>query len=138
MAVHTDSRQKNGVLTIDGEQFACQQRNVRVMPPGQSDDAVPEVLDGTPLSEDESAQAAWKLGFRSIQDFTNPEGLQKYSWDHSGEVVPCTWQPAGPTGPTYAGMIQVYALEVGGDVATRLEVEAEWKWQAMPTWTPAT
>lgn len=136
MAVHTDSRQRNGLLTIDGLQFACQQRNVRIIPPEAGDEAVEEVLDGTALSGEDS-ERPWKLGVRSVQDFTNPEGFQKFSWDNAGELVPFTWEPSGATGPTYAGMVQVHELEVGGDVKVRLEVEAEWKLQAKPSWTPA-
>lgn len=135
MSTHTVSKQKNGVFTVDGEAFACQQTNVRIVPPEQSDDAIEEVLDGTPL-EGEDTEKPWKLAFTSIQDFENDEGLQVYSWDHEGEVVAFTWAPKGAGGPSYGGTVKVAALETGGDVNKRLSVEAEWILSAKPVRTP--
>lgn len=136
MATHTVSKQKDGVFTVGGEPFACQQRNVRIVPPEPSDDAIEEVLDGTPL-ESEDAAKPWKLAFTSVQDFTNAAGIQKYSWDNEGDVVAFSWQPRGVTGPAFAGTVRVSPLEVGGEMNKRLDVEAEWILAAKPTWTPA-
>lgn len=136
MSTHTVSKQRLGVFTVGGEAFACQQTNVRIIPPDVGDDAIEEVLDGTAL-ESEDAEKPWKLGFTSIQDFTNDAGLQVYSWDNEGDVVAFSWQPTGAAGVTYSGMVQVAPLEVGGAVNKRLDVEAEWKLSAKPSRTPA-
>ena len=136
MSTHTVSKQKNGIFTIDGEAFACQQTNVRIIPPEVGDDAIEEVLDGTPL-ESEDADKPWKLGFTSVQDFTNDEGLQVFSWDREGEVVPYTWQPIGVAGPSYAGTVKVSPLETGGEINKRLSVEAEWILSGKPARTAA-
>lgn len=135
MSTHTVSKQKNGVFTIAGEAFACQQTNVRIVPPEQSDDAIEEVLDGTALEGEDQAKP-WKLAFTSVQDFTNDEGLQVYSWDHEGEVVAFTWAPRGTDGPSYSGLVKVSPLETGGEINRRLNVEAEWILSAKPTRTP--
>lgn len=136
MSTHTVSKQKNGVFTIDGEAFACQQTNVRIVPPEVGDDAIEEVLDGTPL-EGEDSEKPWKLAFTSVQDFTNDEGLQTYSWEHESEVVAYSWAPRGAEGPTYSGTVKVSPLEVGGEINKRLSVEAEWILSGKPTRTPA-
>lgn len=140
MTVHTVSKQKNGVFTLtapNGEPvaFQCQQRNVRIVPPEVGDDAIEEVLDGTPL-ESEDQEKPWKLAFTAVQDFTNDEGFIVYSWDHQNEVNTFTWQPVGPTGPTYTGSVKVSALTVGGDINKRLDSEAEWPCTGKPVRTP--
>lgn len=146
MATHTVSKQKNGVFTlgpigtgedeVPAEDFQCQQRNVRIITPEQGDDAIEEVLDGTPL-EDEEGERPYKLGITAVQDFTNPAGFQKYCWDNDGKLVPFTWMPRGVSGPTFTGTVKVSAIGVGGEMNRRLDAEAEWSCSAKPTWTPA-
>lgn len=128
----TDSRQKNGALTLDATSFQTQARNVTIVPPKPPDN--PDmVLSGDPLAPEKAD--AWTLKVTAVQDFTNPEGFSAYTWNHEGERVPFVWQPVGATGPTYAGTVTVWPVEHGGDVGPRLEADAEWVMDAKPTVT---
>lgn len=130
------SKQRMGTLTLDGEPFEAQQRSVSIIPPEQSDDQPDEVLSGDPL-EDEDPEV-WKLGLTAIQDWENPTGFLKFTWDRHGEAVPFVWAPKGAGGPTYAGTVRLSAGLVGGEMNRRTESELEWTiTSGKPAWTPA-
>lgn len=131
----TDSRQRNGTLTLDGVDYACQTRAVKITPPEQGDDVPDEVLCGDVLEAEDIKP--WKLTITAIQDFADADGLVNVSWLQQGEKVPFLWAPQGGTGPTYGGTVALWPLEVGGDVNKRLESDAEWLLDAKPTRTEA-
>lgn len=132
MAV-TESKIKSGTLTIGGESFSCQPTNVRVVPKFDESGDVVETLCGDVLGADETESHT--LNITAVQDFTDPAGLQRYSWEHSGQSVPFVWS-TGADGVSFAGTVKVRALEVGGDVNKRLTVDAEWPCVGVPvpTW----
>jgi hypothetical protein len=127
----TSSKQKNGLLTIDGVEYGCQARNIRIVPPDQPDDASDEVLCGDLIPSDDAA-AGWVLAITSIQDFTDPDGFTNYMYDNQGDTVPFVWKPTAAAFPTYSGTLLVWPAEVGGDVNKRLESEQELKLTGKP------
>lgn len=141
----TDSRLRNGALdfVIAGDtpvtqQFACQSKNVTISPPDKpSGDDAEEVLCGTVLPPDGGGDAAWKLKINTVQDFDNPEGVQKFLIDHQGELAQVTWTP-NPNGLTVTGTVTVWPGDLGGDVKKRLESSLEMDFDSKPTFTWAT
>lgn len=133
----TVSKQKNGTLTLNGTEFGCQTRNVKIVPPDQPDDASEEVLCGDLIPPDEGGDNAWKLSINSIQDFTDPAGLTKFLFDNQGEAHAFVWRPTGAAGISISGTVIIWPTEIGGDVNKRLEAEVEMSCQAKPIWTPA-
>lgn len=125
----TESKLKDGKLTL-GEGLAlldasCQPTNIRIVPGYEEDGDRVEVLCGDVLEPDTTRTNT--LAINAIQDFTDPDGLVHYSWDHDLEKVPFVWYPRGEAEPGYGGTVEVRALEVGGDVNKRLTTETEWK-----------
>jgi hypothetical protein len=145
MAV-TESKLKTGKLllgTAPGVDYACQPTNVRVVPEFNEEGDEVETLCGDTLTA--SATTSWSLQGTSIQDWDAPSGrvsLVQYSWLHNGETVPFVWNPNnGAT--AISGNVTVRALEVGGDVNTRITSDFDWPIAGQPvaTWgasTPST
>lgn len=123
----TDSRHRSGTLTLGDAPavaFACQATNVRITPTHEEDGDRTEVLCGDVLPPVKSRTDV--LAIVAVQDFTDPDGFIAYTWTNDLAQVPFTWAPAGAAGPTYAGTVEVLAVEVGGDVGVRLTTETEW------------
>lgn len=137
MAVN-ESRLKTGKLTlggaagVGGTEFACQQTNVRVTPSHDETGDELETLCGDKLAPD--VKTSWSLAGTSIQDFDSPDGFVKYSVENNLEVVEYSWQPNAGTFEV-TGTVQVRAVEIGGDVNTRLTTDFEWPCQDDPTFT---
>lgn len=133
----TISKLKTGTLTIDSVPFATQATNVRLIPPEQptGDDAA-EVLSGETLpAEDAGGGSGWTMAITAVQDFEDPVGFVNMTWTDEGQAVPFTWAPMGAAGPSYAGTVTVWPVEVGGDVNRRLTSDAVWRLAAKPTRT---
>lgn len=126
----TESRLKAGLLTIDGQQFATQATNVRLVPRTDDRGDTLEVLSGDTITPDE--QTSWSLVIVAVQDFDEPAGFLNYALANAGEVVAYTWRPSA-AGVSYAGTVKVRPLEIGGDVNARLTSDAEWACQQAPT-----
>jgi hypothetical protein len=135
--VITESRQRNGTLTIDALPRAMQMTNVLLEPKTDEDGDPIEVLSGDALAADE--KTTWTLKFTSIQDWTDAAGVVNWALTNAGDTVPFVWSPAGAgTGmPSYAGNVKVRALPIGGDVNKRLTSDAEWPIVGEPTATYA-
>lgn len=130
----TDSRLKNGTLTIDGELFATQATNVRLVPSTDEEGDPVEVLSGDTVSAEDST--TWALVITAIQDFDDVEGFVNFALSNAGQVVAYSWKPNADA-PTYAGTVKVRPVEIGGDVAKRNTSDAEWPCQEAPTPTYA-
>lgn len=134
----TESKLKNGLLTLGGTggtggtEFGCQPTNVRITPSHDESGDEVETLCGDTLSPD--VKTTWSLAGTSIQDFDNPDGLIAYSVEHNLEDVEFVWQ-ANEGEFKVAGTLQVRALEIGGDVNTRITSDFEWPLQGDPTFT---
>lgn len=133
-----ESKLKTGKLllgTAPGVEYACQQTNVRIVPEHNEEGDEVETLCGDVLTP--STTTTWGLQGTAIQDWDSPSGISfiKYSWQNNGLTVPFTWQPnAGATSIT--GTVTVRALELGGDVNTRITSDFDWPiaGQPTPTW----
>lgn len=137
MAVH-ESKLKTGSLllgTAPGVEYACQQTNVRIVPEHNEEGDTVETLCGDLLTP--STTTTWSLQGTAIQDWDAPGGLSfvQYSWENNGETVDFEWTPnAGAT--TISGEVTVRAVEMGGDVNTRITTDFEWPLAGEPaaTW----
>lgn len=134
MAV-VESKLKTGTLTLGtapGVEYACQQTNVRVTPTHNEDGDTVETLCGDVLSP--STTTVWALNGTAIQDWDAPGGLGfiQYSWENNGDTVPFEWQP-NANATTISGEVTVRALEMGGDVNTRITSDFEWPLAGEPT-----
>lgn len=128
----TQSKLKNGTLTLDAQEFASQATNVRLVPSTEEVGEAVEVLSGEELSADQST--TWALVIESIQDFDDPAGFVAFAFDNDGLSVPFTWAPSNAAmGVDYAGSVTVRAVEIGGPVNTRNTSEAEWPVVGSPT-----
>jgi hypothetical protein len=130
----TDSRVREGVLTLDGTSFATQATNVRITPSHEEQGARIEVLDGSEILP--ALKRRNTLAIEAIQDFTDADGLIAFSWSTDTTEQTFSWTP-GPDAPTYSGSVQVLAIEVGGTVGERLTTTAEWEIVGDVTVTPA-
>lgn len=144
MAV-VESKLKQGKLTLGGTgspptggvEFSCQATNVRITPSFTEDGDTVETLCGDKLAP--SVSTEWALAGTSIQDFDAPDSFIQWSWDNNMTDQTFTWQPnAGTT--VVSGIVQVRALEMGGDVAKRITSDFEWRLQGDPdaTWSTTT
>lgn len=130
----TDSRVREGVLTLDGDSYATQATNVRITPSHEEQGARIEVLDGSEILP--ALKRRNTLAIEAIQDFDDADGLIAFSWNTDTTEQAFSWTP-GPNSPTYSGNVQVLAIEVGGTVGERLTTTAEWEIVGDVTVTPA-
>ena len=126
-----ESRVKQGSLTIGGEVFSCQPTAVAIEPSNEGGDAGDdvEVLCGDKLSGASGASLAANLTLTAIQDFTAESGTESligYSWAHNAETVDFVWGPTADPQDEWTGKVTVQALNIGGDVNTRITSDAEW------------
>lgn len=134
----TESKLKSGTLTLGtspGVSFACQATNVRLVPSANETGDEVETLCGDKIGAE--VKTSWTLAGTSIQDFTDPEGFVLYCFEHDLETVAFSWQPNVDAG-TWSGSVEVRAVELGGDVNSRLTTDWEWKvmGEGVPTLTP--
>jgi hypothetical protein len=120
---------RQGVLTIDGDDFSCQPTSVAIAPDntagGTGTDL--EVLCGEKLTDaGDAASFAANLVITAIQDFTNAAGLVSTSWKKNATTVPFEWQPTAAAADKWTGKVTIAALEVGGEVGARLTTPATW------------
>lgn len=125
----TDSRVRQGVLTIDGIDHSCQPTAVSIQPDNTAAGGATELelLCGDKLTEaGDSASFSANLTITAVQDFTNAAGLVAQSWKSNGATVDFSWQATASSADTWTGKVVVAALEVGGDVGARLTTPVSW------------
>ena len=133
----TESKLKNGTLTLDTLPFATQATNVRLVPTTEEQGDPVETLSGDQKGADSTT--TWQLVIEAIQDFDDPAGFVAFAFDNDGIDVPFAWSPSSAAGGVdYAGTVTVRAVEVGGPVNTRNTTEAEWSCVGtpVPTYRP--
>jgi len=131
-----ESRVKNGVLTLDGEEFSCQPTNVHLTPNYDDDGDAEETLCGDKIAAGKKER--WSIGGTSIQDFDDPMGFVVFCRKHAMQTVAFTWEPNQDGAETVTGHVVVLAVEYGGDVNSRLTTDWEFdesgdKW----VWAPS-
>lgn len=133
-----ESKLKEGTLTLGtapGTEFSCQATNVKLTPSADETGDPVETLCGDKISAE--TKTSWVLAGTSIQDFDDPDGFVLYCFENDLLEVPFSWQPNALSG-TWSGTVQIKAVEIGGDVNTRLTTD--WEWPVMgsgiPTLTP--
>lgn len=142
----TESRVKAGTLTLGGSgggtgtpgtAFACQAQSIKVTPTYENDGDAHETLCGDTLPA--GKKETWTLNGTSIQDFDDPAGFIAYCYENAMQTVAFSWEPNSVGAPTITGSVVIRALELGGDVNTRLTSDWEFDTAGRPTidWTSA-
>lgn len=130
----TESKHRNGTLTLGGTSFACQATNVEVQPGYEESGDTLEVLCGDELTPEERRTNT--LHIETVQDFEDAAGFQRYTWTNDLVTVAFVWAPQGAEGPSIAGTVKVKAVKVGGAVGpARLFTEGDWKIVTLGNWT---
>ena len=136
----TDSRVKTGSLVFDPTgtpvDVSCQPTAVSIQPQNTTGtEDIVEVLCGDTIDDSSQGALEANLVLTSIQDFTNSSGLIAYSWQENGNPVEFEWSPTSDPGDTWSGTCVMQAMEVGGEVSTRLSSQASLRITAltMPT-----
>lgn len=134
----TESRVRKGKLTLKASTdsspvvFSCQPSAVSIVPDrtAASGEDDLELLCGDVATSGAAASLTANLNITALQDFTNPDGLISYCWEHDGQSVDFVWAPfeATTTGVSgdWTGKCNVGALTIGGEVGARLTSDAEW------------
>lgn len=129
-----DSRLQGGTLTIDAQDFAKQMTSVTLTPSTDTQGDDVETLSGATIEADEVT--SWTLDLGAIQDFDDAAGFVEFARLNAGDIVAFSWKPnATTTAPTYTGNVRVRAVQIGGDVKTRLSSDASWPVVGDPTVT---
>lgn len=134
----TESRLKTGVLHLGdattGVDFACQATNVRLTPSYEDDGDNLETLCGDSIAP--GKKETWVLAGTAIQDFDDPLGFVTYCMDNATTTVAFEWTPNTTGAPTFSGNVVIVAVEIGGDVNTRLTTDFEFDVSGPLTVTP--
>lgn len=124
----TESKVRRGTFklgpTASAKDFSGQLTNIRITPSADTSGDPVEVLSGDVLGVDTTT--SFVLNGTLIQDFSDDAGLVAYSWENDLVDTEFTWEPVGATGPSFAGTVQVQAIETGGDVNSRITSDIAW------------
>lgn len=133
----TPSKVKSGTLTLGGASptdFSCSPTNIRLTPSVNTEDPL-EVLCGDVIQG--IGSTTWSLDGTAVSDFDDPNGFVLYAFHQNGETVPFTWQP-NPQSGTWSGSVVIAAIEIGGDINTRLTTDFSFGVVGQLTLTPVT
>lgn len=136
----TDSRNKEGTLTLDGDAFGVQATAVSLNPSVSTEGDSVETLSGDTIDPDEVID--WTLNIEAIQDFTDPAGFIEFCRANAGSTVAFVWYPQGSVvaadNPKYAGTVKVRPAVIGGGVNVRLTSSVEFPVVTLddPDYTP--
>jgi hypothetical protein len=129
------SKVRSGLLQLQGaaantwETFSCQPTAVAITPTnteGTTGDEL-EVLCGDKIPGDAtSEEKGATLDITAIQDFDDPNGLQRYAWVNDGQTRAFRWRPTADAQDLWEGTVRVRAIGVGGTVGERLDQTFSW------------
>ena len=132
----TESRVKNGVLTLDTTEFSCQATNVHLTPNYDDDGDAEETLCGDKIPAGKKER--WVIGGTSIQDFDDPAGFVVFCRKNAMKTVPFEWEPNQDGAERVTGEVVILAVEYGGDVNSRLTTDWEFDASGDPwVWEPS-
>lgn len=131
------SRVKEGQLTFGGAtpvaDFSCQPSNIRLTPTTDTEDPL-ETLCGDSIAG--TGKTTWQMQGSAVQDFDDVDGFVAFCFDNNGDTVPFTWKPNATSPTTWTGNLIVQAVEIGGDVNTRLTTDFTFDINGTPVRTP--
>lgn len=128
----TDSRQGVGTLTLEAIEFNTVATAVRLTPGVNSADGTPTLAVPQPAPD---TTVSWALNIDAIQDFEDATGLVNYLMDNALAEVPFVWTPITSDGTSYAGVVQIVPMEIGGDVGVQVVTSVELPVVGEPTRT---
>ena len=106
--------------------FTCQVTNLLVTGDYDNDGDPESTLCGAVLGAPRRS-SGYHLSGTFIQDFDNPNGLNRFTYDHELEDVPFVFIPNDTdTTPTVNGVATVEFADLGGDVRTRVTSDFDW------------
>jgi len=117
----TDSRNKEGTLTLDAAQFEAQATAVALVPSTDEEGDAVETLSGDEILPDDVT--SWTLNITAIQDFTDATGLLEFLRANAGDIVTFDWKPTTAAVPHWSGSVKVRPAQIGGNVNERLTSE---------------
>lgn len=119
-----DSRLGAGSLTLGDTptDFDCQISNARFSPTVDEEDALPTLCEPSPAA---SITTTWVLAGTALQDWSNPDGFVEFCRANAGVEVPFRFVPNNDLGVEFTGVVQVRAVEFGGDVAAQSTTDFE-------------
>jgi hypothetical protein len=126
-----DSRNKNGTLTLDGDQYEVQATSVALVPSTDEEGDPVETLSGDTITADDVT--TWELQITAIQDFEDPAGILEFLRANAGDVVTYDWKPGSTAVPHWSGNVKVRPATIGGNVNERLTSEIVLPCQEAPT-----
>lgn len=104
------------------EEFNAQVASCSVEWDVDSDDDIP-LLSGATLAGDDEYTAV--LTGEMAQDI-GVDGINSYTWEHKGEVVPFVFIPNSTIDRQVTGEVKILPLTVGGEVKKRAMSDFEW------------
>lgn len=117
-----DSRLGPGTLTLGTTDYSAQCSNVRLVPSKDETDGTPTLATPEPAKE---VKTSWTLSGTVIQDWESATGFVEYCRTNDTTSVAFVWEPNSDIGVTYSGTVQIYAIEIGGDVNTQTTSDFE-------------
>lgn len=127
----TDSRNKTGTLTLDGDSFETQATSVALVPTTDEVGDPIETLSGDTITADD--ETTWTLNITAIQDFTDAAGLLEFLRANAGDVVTFDWKPTTAAVPHWSGTCKIRPTTIGGNVNERLTSEIVLPLETGPT-----
>lgn len=122
----TSSRLGPGTLTFGDipTEFGCQVTACKLVPSTDEEDGLPTLCEPAPAPE---LTTKWSLEGTVEQDWEleATEGFVEYCRVNDGATVAFEFVPNTDIGVKYAGSCQVRAVEIGGDIATRITTDFE-------------
>lgn len=132
----SDSRSGPGTLlvgTAPGTEYGFQVTSIVVTPAVDSTDGVPTLADPEPPPQ---TSTTYSLDFTAINDYLNPDGLQRFAFENDGVEMDFVYTPltSGTTPATLTGRVTVRSFPMGGDVAVQVTTDASWPITGKPVW----
>lgn len=126
-------RVRKGSFTLGTLTHSCLPTTISIQPSNTTGSAAGdnlEVLCGGSLPPESGGSAGdltANLVITALQDFIFPDGLIAQSWKENGNTLDFTWSPTADAQDQWRGKVRVQALEVGGEVGSRLTTSVSWE-----------
>lgn len=118
-----DDRLGPGTLTFGAApvDFSCQIAALALVPSPEEGEATATLCDPTPLAP---VTTTWTMEGTVLQDFSDPNGFQKWAFDNDNTEQPFVFVPNTDNGPpTFTGTALVTAVQIGGEVTEQVTVD---------------
>ena len=115
-----------GTLTLGAApiDFSCQVAALALVPTPEEGEATATLCDPDPLPD---VSTSWTMDGTVLQDFSDPNGFQKWCFDNDNTEQDFVFVPNTDIGPpTFTGKVKVTAVQIGGEVGEPVTVDFSW------------